>query len=65
MKINRSNKTRTDRWNRVQQLSKVERCWIWRDVGPTNYPDLGNRFEIINVRNKSQRVAQFIRKIMF
>ena len=65
MKINRSNKTRTDRWNRVQQLSLVERCWIWRDVGPTNCPDLGSRFETINVRNKSQRVAQFIRKIMF
>ena len=65
MKINRSNKTRLDRWNKVQQLSQVERCWIWRGVGPTNCPDLGNIFETINVRNKSQRVAQFIRKIMF
>ena len=65
MKINRSNKTKTDRWDRLHQLAQVERCWIWREVGPTNCPDLGNRFKTINVRNKSQRVAQFIRKIMF
>ena len=65
MKINRSNKTRTDRWDIVQQLSQVEHCWIWREVGPTSCPDLGNIFEIINVRNKSQRVPHFIMKIMF
>ena len=54
MKINRSNKTKTDRWDRVNQLSQVERCWIWREVGPKNCPDLENRFKTINVRNKSQ-----------
>ena len=64
MKINRSKQTKTDRWNRVHQLSQVEQYWIWREVALTNYPDLGNRFETINVRNKSQRVAQFVRKIM-
>ena len=64
MKINRSNKTRADRWNRVHQLSQVEQCWIRREVVPTNCPDLGNRFETINVRNKSQRVAQFVRQII-
>ena len=32
---------------------------------PYELSDLGNRFETINVRNKSQRVSQFIRKIMF
>ena len=64
MKINRFSKIRTDRWNRVHKLSQVERCWIWREVASTNCPDLGNRFETINVRNKSQRVAQFVRKIM-
>ena len=64
MKINRSNKTRTDRWNRVHQLSQVEQCLIWREVVPKNCTDLGNRFETIYVRNKSQRVAQFVRKIM-
>ena len=54
MKINSSNKTKTDRWDRVHQLSQVERCWIWREVGPTNFSDLGNRFKTINVRNKFQ-----------
>ena len=54
MKINMSNKTKTDRWDRVHQLSQVERCLIWREVGPTNYSDLGNKFKTINVRNKSQ-----------
>ena len=54
MKINGSNKTKTDMWDRVHQLSQVERCWIWREIDPTNCPDLGNRFKTINVRNKSQ-----------
>ena len=54
---NRSKQTKTDRWNIVHQLSQVERYWIWREVALTNCSDLGNRFETINVRNKSQRVA--------
>ena len=63
MKINKSKQTKTDRWNRVHRQSQVERYWIWREVALTNCPDLGNRFETINVRNKSQRVAQFVRKL--
>ena len=54
MKINRSNKTKTDGWDRVLQLSQKELCWIWREVGPKNCSDLGNRFKTINVRIKSQ-----------
>ena len=54
MKINRYNKTKTNRWDRVHQLSQVERCWIMREVGPTNCSDLRNIFKTINVRNKSK-----------
>ena len=63
MKINRSKQTKTNRLNIVHQLSQVEQYWIWCEVALTNCPDLGNRFETINMRNKSQRVAQFVRKL--
>ena len=50
MKINRSKQTKTDGWDRVLQLSQKEWSLNWCEVGPTNCPDLGNRFKTINVR---------------
>ena len=52
--IHESNKIKADRYDRILQLSQREERRSWHEVGPTNCPDLGNKFKTINVRNKSQ-----------